>query len=59
MTNENEHENEGGAPAEPSNSEERPEEARRGALKKMGRYAAYTAPALLALLASTQAAHAS
>ena len=34
-------------------------EVRRDALKKMGRYAAYTAPALLALLASTRAQAAS
>lgn len=32
---------------------------RREALKKMGRYGAYTAPALLALLATTRQAHAS
>ena len=59
MINENEYKNEGGAPSEPSNSLEAPEEARRGALRTMGRLAAYTAPALLALLASTQSAHAS
>ena len=32
---------------------------RREALRKMGRYATYTAPALLALLATTRQAHAS
>ena len=34
-------------------------DARREALRKMGRYATYTAPALLALLATTRQAHAS
>ena len=56
MANENEHENEGGAPKALSISDERDQEARREALKKMGRYAAYTTPALLALLASKAAA---
>ena len=36
-----------------------PQDGRREALKKMGRYAGYTAPALLALLATTRQAHAS
>ena len=39
--------------------EQKPSELRRDALKKMGRYASYTAPALLALLASTKAQAAS
>ena len=36
-----------------------PVEQFREALRKMGRYATYTAPALLALLATTRQAHAS
>ena len=59
MANENKHESEGGAPNALSISDERTKDARREALKRMGRYAAYTAPALLALLTSTQAAAAS
>ena len=35
------------------------DEGRRAALKKLGLYGAYTAPALLGLYASTKAAHAS
>ena len=45
--------------SEASIPEQKPSELRRDALKKMGRYAAYTAPALLALLASTRAQAAS
>lgn len=53
---EGEHEQEGGAPSSPSLSDDPAQEARREVLKKMGRYAAYTAPTLLALLASTRSA---
>lgn len=45
-----------GKPAVPP--DDKSGELRREALKKMGRYAAYTAPALLALLAAKKA-HAS
>jgi hypothetical protein len=36
-------------------TDERPEPARREALAKMGRFAAYTAPAMLGLLGATKA----